>query len=218
MRSTNLDVSFKNPQSGFSTIELIVALSLFAVISVAAIQFVTQNEKSLLEGRNELTTQQKNAAIASFIYDDFRRDNLADTAPSLLYRNSSMPQDLQDAPPLIIGTIFGNGSRYNAVNPKCVLAASTDISNKLVFFDGTCKTVAGRTLAQNIDAALRQGAKITFAIEGGGGRCTLSDPLNISSRSSYVRAFVDDPSCLAQGLNPNQNIQAGKQIIFPRYV
>jgi prepilin-type N-terminal cleavage/methylation domain-containing protein len=52
MRSTNLDVSFKNPQSGFSTIELIVALSLFAVISVAAIQFVTQNEMAPIWAKN----------------------------------------------------------------------------------------------------------------------------------------------------------------------
>ena len=58
-------IGFKSAQSGFSTIELMVALSLFAVVSVAAIQFVSQNEISLLEGRNDLTIQQKNAAIAS---------------------------------------------------------------------------------------------------------------------------------------------------------
>jgi len=46
----------------------------------------------------------------------------------------------------------------------------------------------------------------------------LSDPLNISSRSSYVRVFVDDPSCLALGSNPSQSIESGKQIIFPRYI
>ena len=218
MKFAGSKLSLKFGRSGFSTIELLVALSLFAVVSVAAIQFVTQNETSLLKGRNELTAQQKNAAIASFIYDDFRRDLLSDSVQAPVYRNSAMPQDLQDAPPLIVGTIFGNGSRYDGTEAKCKLAAYTDIANKLVFFDGGCKTVVGRTIAQNIDAALRQGAKITFAIEGGGGRCTLSEPLNISSRSSYVRVFVDDPSCLAQGSNPSQNIQTGKQIIFPRYV
>ena len=46
---------FKFTKPGFSTIELMVALSLFAVVSVAAIQFVSQNEISLLEGRNKLT-------------------------------------------------------------------------------------------------------------------------------------------------------------------
>lgn len=109
-------IGFKSAQSGFSTIELMVALSLFAVVSVAAIQFVSQNEISLLEGRNDLTIQQKNAAIASYIYDDFRRDNLADSAQSPVYINRTMPQDLQDAPPLVVGTIFGNGSRYNTIN------------------------------------------------------------------------------------------------------
>ena len=218
MKFTRTNLGFENVRLGFSTIELLVALSLFAVVSVAAIQFVTQNETSLLKGRNELTAQQRNAAIASFIYNDFRRDLLSDSAQAPVYRNSTMPQDLQDAPPLIVGTIFGNGSRYIGTEAKCKLAARTDIANKLVFFDGSCKTVAGNTIAQNIDSALRKGAKITFAIEGGGGRCTLSNPLNISSRGSYVRAFVDDPSCLAQGSNPNQSIQTGKQIIFPRYV
>ena len=103
---------------------MMVALSLFAVVSVAAIQFVSQNEMSLLEGRNDLTIQQKNAAIASYIYYDFRRDNLANSAQSPVYTNSTMPQDLQDAPPLVISTIFGNGSRYNAIDPKCRLACS----------------------------------------------------------------------------------------------
>jgi hypothetical protein len=218
MKFTRTNLGFENVRLGFSTIELLVALSLFAVVSVAAIQFVTQNETSLLKGRNELTAQQRNAAIASFIYNDFRRDLLSDSAQAPVYRNSTMPQDLQDAPPLIVGTIFGNGSRYNGTEAKCKLAARTDIANKLVFFDGSCKTVAGHSIARNIDVVLRQGAKITFAIEGGGGRCTLSDPLNISSRSSYVRAFVDDPSCLALGSNPSQSIQSGKQIIFPRYI
>ena len=83
-------ISFKNAQSGFSTIELMVALSLFDVVSVAAIQFVSQNEMSLLEGRNDLTIQQKNAAIASYIYDDFRRDNLADSTQSPVYTNSTI--------------------------------------------------------------------------------------------------------------------------------
>jgi type II secretory pathway component PulJ len=36
-------IGFKSAQSRFSTIELLVALSLFAVVSVAAIQFVSQN-------------------------------------------------------------------------------------------------------------------------------------------------------------------------------
>jgi prepilin-type N-terminal cleavage/methylation domain-containing protein len=211
-------IGFKSAQSGFSTIELMVALSLFAVVSVAAIQFVSQNEISLLEGRNDLTNQQKNAAIASYIYDDFRRDNLADSVQSPIYTNSTMPQDLQDAPPLVISTIFGNGSRYNAIDPKCRLAAYADIPNKMVFFDSSCESAAGYSIVENINVVLRQGAKVVFALEGGGGRCTLSTPITVSSRSSYVRAFVDDPSCLRQGSNPSSAVTPGKQIIFPRYV
>ena len=208
----------ENIQSGFSTIELLVALSLFAVVSVAAIQFVSQNERRLLEGRKELTDQQKNAAIASFIYDDFRQDNLADTAQSTSYRNVSMPQDLQDARPLVVGTIFGNGSRYNSIQPKCTLLADADILNKMVFFETGCKTAAGHSIVENMNVALRKGAKVVFALEGGGGRCSFSAPITISSRSTYVRAFVDDAACLAQGSDPRLAVTSGKQIIFPRYV
>ena len=55
MKFARTNLGFENVRSGFSTIELLVALSLFAVVSVAAIQFVTQNEISLLKGQNELT-------------------------------------------------------------------------------------------------------------------------------------------------------------------
>jgi len=106
MKFAGSKLSLKFERSGFSTIELLVALSLFAVVSVAAIQFVSENERSLLEGRNELTAQQKNAAIASFIYDDFRRDLLSDSAQSPVYRNSAMPQDHQDAPPRLLLALF----------------------------------------------------------------------------------------------------------------
>lgn len=173
---------------------------------------------SLLEGRNDLTIQQKNDAIASYIYDDFRRDNLAVSSQSPVYTNSTMPQDLQDAPPLVISTIFGNGSRYNAIDPKCRFEAYADIPNKMVFFNSSCENATGYSIIEKINVVLRQGAKVVFALEGGGGRCTLSTPITISSRSSYVRAFVDDSSCLKQGSNPSSSVTARKQIIFPRYV
>ena len=45
-------IGFKSAQSGFSTIELMVALSLIAVVSVAAIQFVSQNEMAPIWVKN----------------------------------------------------------------------------------------------------------------------------------------------------------------------
>lgn len=219
MRSTNIDVRFKKSHSGFSTIELLVALSLFAVVSVAAIQFVSQNKISLLQGRNELTTQQKNEAIAAFIYDDFRRDQLSDTLQSPVYINSTMPQDLQDAPPLVVGTVFGNGSRYNGTVPKCKLSSDALIRFSTFNIEKNCKDAAGHNIAENINAILSRGGKIAFALEGGGGRCTVSLPIqNASSSNPSLRVFVEDATCLTQAANQSLPVKAGQQIIFPRYV
>lgn len=206
-------------RSGFSTIELLVALSLFAVISVAAIQFVSQNKISLLEGRNELTTQQKNAAIAAFIYDDFRSDRLSDRLQSVVYINTAMPQDLQDAPPLVVNTVFGNGSRYSGTEAKCKLVSDAIIPLSTISIEKNCKDAAGFNIAENINAILSRGAKITFALEGGGGRCTVSLPIqNVSSTNPTSKLFVEDATCLTQAANPTLPVKAGKQILFPRYV
>lgn len=217
MQFARTNLGFENIRSGFSTIELVVALSLFAVVSVAAIQFVTQNETSLLKGRNELTTQQKNSAIASYIYDDFRKDNLADGLQAPVYRNTAMPQDLQDAPPLVVGTIFGNGSRYNGTEAKCKLQSDAFIQYKFISIDNNCQNRAGYKIAENMNAILSRGAKVVFALEGGGGRCTVSSPIQNASATT-VRVFVDDGSCLRQGANLTLPVRAGKQIILPRYV
>ena len=56
-------------------------------------------------------------------------------------------------------------------------------------------------------------------MKGGGGRCTVSLPIqNASSNNRYVRVFVDDSSCLSQGANSTLPVRTGKQIIFPRFV
>ncbi|MGB1864049.1 MAG: PulJ/GspJ family protein [Candidatus Puniceispirillum sp.] len=184
MKFAKTNLGFENVRSGFSTIELLVALSLFAVVSVAAIQFVSENERSLLEGRNDLTAQQKNAAIASYIYDDFRKDNLADGLQSPVYRNSSMPQDLQDAPPLVVGTVFGNASRYNGMLAKCTLLYDAIIQHNFIGIDNNCQNTAGHKIAQNMNAVLSRGAKIVFALEGGGGRCSVTQPIQNATNNS----------------------------------
>ena len=57
--------------AGLSIVELMVALTLLAIVSIAGLQIMQMSQSSFFAGRSSLATQQKNQAIASFINRDF---------------------------------------------------------------------------------------------------------------------------------------------------
>jgi prepilin-type N-terminal cleavage/methylation domain-containing protein len=81
--------------SGMSLVELLVAVVLLGMISVAALQFIQVNEQSMFGEQTQLTNQQQNEAIAAHIYKKFSSRTLAEPIGPQVY-SEELPQDLQD--------------------------------------------------------------------------------------------------------------------------
>lgn len=63
---------------GLSLVELMMAMTLLALISMASLKIMQLSESSFSEGRTQLSIQQKNQAITAFINDDFKNQLLAE--------------------------------------------------------------------------------------------------------------------------------------------
>ncbi|MDA9132475.1 hypothetical protein N9K58_04345 [Alphaproteobacteria bacterium] len=59
-------------REGLSIVELMIAMTLLALISVAGLKIMQLSESSFSQGRMQLNIQQKNQAITAFINDDFK--------------------------------------------------------------------------------------------------------------------------------------------------
>ena len=63
---------------GLSLVELMMAMTLLALISMASLKIMQLSESSFSEGRTQLSIEQKNQAITAFINDDFKNQLLAE--------------------------------------------------------------------------------------------------------------------------------------------
>ena len=70
---------------GLSLVELMMAMTLLALISMASLKIMQLSESSFSEGRAQLTIQQKNQAITAFINDDFKNQLLAEQTTVATY-------------------------------------------------------------------------------------------------------------------------------------
>ena len=72
--------------------------------------------------------------------------------------------------------------------------------------------VAGETIAKLINVRLNAFARIAFAIDGAGARCTASVPIENTGAGNISTLFVDDPGCLkpANHCNPDFNRALGR--------
>ena len=93
--------------AGFSFVELMIAMTLLALVKVVGLQIMQLSETSFTQGRTQLNIQQKNRAISAFIKDDFKNETLGETSTPIIYRNTAMPGDLQGDYQLNLATIFG---------------------------------------------------------------------------------------------------------------
>ena len=85
-------------------------------------------------------------------------------------------------------------------------------------FAADCKVVAGETIAKLINVPLNAGARIAFAIDGAGARCTASVPIENTVAGNISTLFVDDPGCLKLTNDPSKPVPKDSHILFPRYV
>ena len=59
------------PQPALSLIELLVALTILALLSTAGLKMFQSTQTSFVDGRTSLVKAKRNEAIAAFIYNDF---------------------------------------------------------------------------------------------------------------------------------------------------
>ena len=126
------------PQAALSLIELLVALTILALLSTAGLKMFQSTQASFVDGRTSLVKAKRSEAIAAFIYNDFVDKVLPPTTVPRLYVNSQMPDDLQAAAKLAVATILGTGSRFQFTEPKCRLSRDADPDLGNVSFPADC--------------------------------------------------------------------------------
>ena len=110
-----------------SLVELLVAGALLGMISVAALQFIQVNESSMFGEQAQLTKQQQSEAIASHIYKKFSSRTLAEPVGAQVYSDPDMPADPLAGEGMTLVALFGNNSRFDGVDPRCILIANADV-------------------------------------------------------------------------------------------
>ena len=208
--------TFLKSVSGVTLVELMVALSLMALAATAAFQVMTLAETTLFKSRAELTNQQREEAVGSYIYEDFLADNVTIMAADNYSNTGALPTDLA-ATTMTIVPVFGVGSRYDNASPTCSLTTATDVAAGTFSFAADCNARGTTpTLAQNLNVVTSTGAKAALAIAGAGGKCTIAAPVQNTNVGDTAVATVEDSKCLRTGAGTPA--PAGSEIIFPRFV
>ena len=85
-------------------------------------------------------------------------------------------------------------------------------------FAADCHVVGGKTIASLINIPLDAGAKIAFAIDGAGKRCTASKTITNVGVGMVTKLFVDDPACLRLASDATKAVPRNSHILFSRFV
>lgn len=203
----------------FSIVEILVAMLILSILSVGAIQLLSDTETQLIEDFADRSKSQKNEAIGSFIYDDFQNQNLTASNNPQTYVNAGMPRDLIDAGGLTLVSIVGNDSRFDGVQPACRLHADANEAQQSFTFMSGCYNRGNKTIGQLLNEMIALGIPVTVQITGGSTQCLISKPIENVGQGQISRAFVDDTSCLMQGTSLAATVlKEGAEILFPRFI
>jgi len=205
-------------KSGISLVELLVAVALLSLVSVAALRLIGITERTMLGSQGALLKQQKSDAVISYIYKEFSSGSLSDGELSRVYSNDSMPEDLRANTSVTLVSLFGNSSRFDGVDPRCPLTTDASLSSGSFTLKADCMTRGGQSIIAIMNTLIDKGITVTTGLEGGVGRCSISNPIAIDSVTGIATVKVDDPSCLKSGADPSRGVKAGKQVLLPRYV
>ena len=184
------------PKPALSLVELLVALTVLALLSTAGLKMFQSTQDSFAEGRTSLAKAKRNEAIAAVIYGDFISRLLPMSDEPRLYTNGAKPADLHAAEKLAVATIFVTSSRFQFAVPKCALAQNADPDIGVVRFPADCITYAQTTIAERMNRLLSSWVKIVFAIDGTNTRCSISLSLENTGNGDVATAYVDDKFCL----------------------
>lgn len=101
------------PQSALLLIELLVALTVLALLSTAGLRMFQSIQTSFVDCHTSLVKAKRNEAIAALTDNDYGDKALPPTTAPQLYVNNQMPDNLQATEKLAVATIFGTGSHFN---------------------------------------------------------------------------------------------------------
>ena len=87
--------ALQRDKAGISLVELVVAVALLSLVSLAAVQLLNMTERTMVGSQVDMNQQLRSESIAAFIYKDFSRGELGDNVISRTYTNAIMPEDLQ---------------------------------------------------------------------------------------------------------------------------
>ena len=129
---------------GISLVELVVAVALLSMVSLAAIQLMNMTERTMIGSQTKLNDQLRSEAIASYIYKDFARGNLNDSVVSRTYTNDDMPEDLRTGGDVTVVSLYGNANRFNGVDPRCPLHEPANPSTGTLTMPADCMSRGGQ--------------------------------------------------------------------------
>ena len=186
-------------KAGISLVELVVAVALLSLVSLAAVQLLNMTERTMIGSQTNLNQQLRSESIAAFIYKDFSRGELADDIVSRTYTNDSMPADLQGGAGVTVVSLYGKSNRFSGVDPLCALEQDADPATGTFRMRADCMARGGQTIVQQMNELIAKGIILTTGLEGGIGRCSISKPITVDPVTNIATVSVDDSNCLRSG-------------------
>ncbi len=205
-------------RAGVSLVEMIVAVALLSVVSLAAIQLMNMTEKTMVGSQTKLNQQLRSESIASYIYKDFSRGELDDTIVSRTYSNANMPEDLRTGAGVTVVSLYGKANRFNGVDPRCPLQEPANPATGTFLMPADCMTRGGQTIVQQMNDLIAKGIVLTTGLQGGIGRCSISSAISVDPVTNIATVKVDDPKCLHSGTDQSVGVPKGNHVLLPRFV
>lgn len=199
-------------ESGISLVELVVAVALLSMVSLAAIQLMNMTQKTMVEPQTKLDRQLRSEAIASYIYKDFARGDLDDAIVSRVYTNADMPEDLRLAGDVTVVSLYGKANRFNGVDPRCPLLEPANPAVGSFQMSATCMSRGGQTIVQQMNGLIAKGIVLTTGLQGGIGRCSISQTITVDPVTNIATVKVDDPNCLRSGADRTVGVPKGNHM------
>ena len=188
--------ALQRDKAGISLVELVVAVALLSLVSLAAVQLLNMTERTMVGSQTDMNQQLRSESIASFIYKDFSRGELSDSVMSRTYTNDSMPEDLQGGAGVTVVALYGKSTRFNGVDPLYALEQAADPAAGTFRMRADCMSRGGQTIVAQMNDLIAKGIILTTGLEGGIGRCSISKPITVDPVTNIATVSVDDSNCL----------------------